>query len=82
MDLDRAGATLVEVTLDESSPAVGTDRTLGDLALPADATVVAIVRDELLLSPRDETQLCVGDHVVVLATRGAEQDVSKVFVGR
>jgi trk system potassium uptake protein len=81
MDLDRAGATLVEVTLDENAPAIEGDRTLADLALPADARVVAIVRDEIVVAPRDETRLSAGDHVIVLTTRGAESEISRVFVG-
>jgi trk system potassium uptake protein TrkA len=81
MDLDRAGATLVEVTLDGDAPAIEGDRTLGDLALPADARVVAIVRDDNVIAPRDETRLSEGDHVIVLTTHGAEAEISRVFVG-
>lgn len=81
MELDRAGATLVEVTLSEDAPAIKGDRTLGELELPPDARVVAIVRDENLLVPRDETRLSAGDHVIVLSTQGAESEIGKVFVG-
>lgn len=81
MELDRAGAALVEVTLDEDAPAIQGDRTLGDLELPTDARVVAIVRDEAIIVPREETRLSAGDHVIVLATHGAESELGKVFVG-
>jgi trk system potassium uptake protein TrkA len=81
MDLDRAGATLVEVTLDDDAPAIEGDRTLADLDLPADARVVAIVRDENVLAPRDETRLSAGDHVIVLTTRAAEEEINRIFVG-
>ena len=81
MELDRSGATLVEVTLDADSPALTADTTVADLALPADAQIVAIVRDEKVLIPRDDTRLSEGDHVVVLATHGAEAEIEKVFVG-
>ena len=80
MDLDRAGATLVEVTLDADAPAIEGDRTVADLALPADAQIVAIVRDERVLIPRDDTRLSEGDHVVVLTTQGAEGAIERVFV--
>ena len=80
MDLDRAGATLVEVTLDADAPAIEGDRTVADLALPADAQSVAIVRDERVLIPRDDTRLSEGDHVVVLTTQGAEGAIERVFV--
>jgi trk system potassium uptake protein TrkA len=81
MELDRAGATLVEVTLDADAPAIQGDRTVADLSLPADAQIVAVVRDEKVLIPRDDTRLSEGDHVVVLATHGAEHDIEQVFVG-
>jgi len=81
MDLDRSGAVLAEVTLDADSPAIEGDRTVGDLNLPADAQIVAIVRDEKALLPRDDTRLSEGDHVIVLATHGAEHLIEQVFVG-
>jgi trk system potassium uptake protein len=81
MELDRSGATLVEITLDADSPSLESDTTVADLALPADAQIVAIVRDEKVLIPRDDTRLSEGDHVVVLATHGAELEIERVFVG-
>jgi trk system potassium uptake protein TrkA len=81
MQLDKSGAALVEVTLDADAPAIQGDRTVGDLELPADAQIVAIVRDEKVLIPRDDTRLSEGDHVVVLATHGAEREIEQVFIG-
>ena len=81
MDLDRSGAVLVEVTLDADSPAITGDRTVADLELPADALIVAVVRDERTLIPRGDTRLSEGDHVIVLATHGAEHLIEAVFVG-
>jgi len=81
MQLDRSGAALVEVTLDADAPAIQGDRTVGDLELPADAQIVAVVRDQKVLIPRDDTRLSEGDHVVVLATHGAERDIEQVFIG-
>jgi trk system potassium uptake protein len=81
MELDRSGATLVEVTLDADAPAIEGDRTVADLLLPADAQIVAIVRDENVLIPRDDTRLSEGDQVVVLATHGAEVEIERIFVG-
>ena len=81
MELDRSGATLVEVTLDADAPAIEGDRTVADLLLPADAQIVAIVRDENVLIPSDDTRLSEGDQVVVLATHGAEVEIERIFVG-
>jgi trk system potassium uptake protein len=80
MQLDRSGAALVEITLDSDAPALEGDRTVADLQLPADAQIVAIVRDEKVLIPRDDTRLSEGDHVVILATNGAEHQIERVFV--
>jgi trk system potassium uptake protein len=80
MELDRAGAVLVEVTLDADAPAIEGDKTVGDLELPPDAQIVAIVRDDKVLIPRDDTRLSEGDHVVLLATHGSERDLERVFV--
>jgi len=80
MNLDRAGAVLVEVTLDDDSPAIHGDRTISDLNLPVGAQIVAIVRDEKAKAPRDDTRLAAGDHVVVLTTQGAEHLVEDIFV--
>jgi trk system potassium uptake protein TrkA len=80
MQLDRSGAALVEVTLDADAPAIQGDQTVGDLELPADAQIVAVVRDEKVLIPRDDTRLSEGDHVVVLATHGAEHEIEQVFI--
>jgi hypothetical protein len=36
---------------------------------------------EGVVAPRDETRLSVGDHVIVLTTKGAEHEIGKIFVG-
>jgi trk system potassium uptake protein len=81
MNLDRSGAVLVEVTLDDDSPAIVGSRTIEDLELPVDAQIVAVVRDEKTVVPRPGTRLLEGDHVIVLATQGAEHLIERVFVG-
>jgi trk system potassium uptake protein len=70
---------LVEVTLAESSPA--TDVAIGDLDLPRDAAVVAVIREAHVLAPRPDTVLSVGDEVLLLASGDADESVGRFLVG-
>lgn len=70
--LEQGNALLVEFTLGEESPAVG--KVIGELQLPRDCALVAIVRSDHVIVPRDETPLMVGDEVLAISTpeeRGA-----------
>jgi len=77
--LERGHANLVEVTLADTSPAVGTS--LAELDIPRDATIVAVVRSERLIVPRGDTVLEPGDEVLALVTGQAEQAVQALLVG-
>lgn len=70
---------LVEVTLAEDSPA--TSVAIGDLDLPRDAAVVAVVRESRVLAPRPDTVLSVGDEVLLLASCDADESVRRFLVG-
>jgi cell volume regulation protein A len=59
------------------SPAAG--RTVYDLALPGDAVVMLIVRDQQLVAPRGHTALQVGDHAFVLCHEGSAAQVRARF---
>ena len=78
LQLNRGEAQLVEVTLVAQSPAVG--HSLADLAVPRDATIVAVLRDRHVVVPRGDTVLQVDDEVIVLVTRGAEDAVRALLV--
>ena len=73
-------AQLVEVTLDEASPAAGL--ALADLNLPRDATVVAVVRDRHVIVPRGDTVVQAGDEVLALVTPESEEPVKSVLIGQ
>lgn len=73
LQLEGGRVSLVEVTLSEDSPANG--KQLKDLALPRDATVVAIVRRQHVVVPRGDTVLEVGDEVMILSTPDVEPAV-------
>jgi trk system potassium uptake protein len=77
--LERGHANLVEVTLADTSPAVGTS--LAGLDIPRDATIVAVVRRDRLIVPRGDTVLEPGDEVIALVTGQAEMAIQSVLVG-
>jgi trk system potassium uptake protein TrkA len=76
--LQFADAQMVEVTLAESSPAVG--KGLAGLGMPRDASVVAVVRDRHVIVPHGETVLKAGDEVLVLVTLESEDEVRRLLV--
>lgn len=79
LQLEQGKVSLLEVTLAEGSPADG--RTVGDLKLPADCTLVAVVRDRHVVAPTKETPLHVGDEVMALASPEAEADFKRALTG-
>jgi trk system potassium uptake protein TrkA len=72
-------ARLVEVTLAASSPAGG--RSIKELGVPRDATVVALIRERHVIVPRGETVMEPGDEVLVLVTPESEDEVKTILVG-
>jgi trk system potassium uptake protein TrkA len=79
LNLEQGKVALLEVTLDEGSPAA--DKTVGELRLPPDCTIVAIVRERHVITPSDETPLQVGDEVMALAAPEAEEDLRRALTG-
>ena len=77
--LEQGKVALLEVTLAEGSPAVG--RTVGDLRLPPDCTLVAVVRESHVIAPTDETPLQVSDEVMALAAPEAEAELKRALTG-
>jgi trk system potassium uptake protein TrkA len=79
LQFEGGDAHLVEVTLAEDSPARGTP--LADMAVPRDASVVAVVRGGRIVVPRGDTVMQVGDEVLVLVKSEAEDKVKALLVG-
>lgn len=79
LQLEQGKVTLLEVTLAEDSPAQG--KTIAELDIPADSTLVAIVRDRHVITPKPETPLHAGDEVLALATSQGEQDLQRALIG-
>ncbi|MGH9065970.1 MAG: potassium channel family protein [Acidimicrobiales bacterium] len=79
LTFEGSGARLVEATLTERSPASG--RSIADIGLPRDATIVAVTRDNHVVVPRGDTVLGAGDEVLALVEPEAEEEVRGLLVG-
>jgi trk system potassium uptake protein TrkA len=77
LKLDRSGAALVELTLEDGSSAVG--RPMYELRLPLDSAIVAIIRGEHVVIPQPETVFTVGDEIMAIAKPEAEEDLRKAL---
>lgn len=78
LQFEHGDARLVEVTLAEDSPAQG--KTISDLAVPRDATIVAVIRGGHVIVPRGDTVVRAGDEVLCLATGTGEDAIKRIFV--
>jgi trk system potassium uptake protein TrkA len=72
-------ARLAEVRLPESSPIDG--KTILELGVPRDATIVAVIRNERVIVPRGDTMVRSGDEVLVLVTSDSEDEVKRLLTG-
>ncbi len=79
LNLEQGKVALLEVTLAPSSPAVG--KTVSDLKMPPDCTLVAVVRERHVITPKPETPLQVADEVLALASPAAEGDLKRALTG-
>lgn len=79
LSLEQGKVALMEVRLAEGSPAEG--KTIGDLKMPPDCSLVAVVRDNHVIPPSDETPLHSGDEVLALAAPEAESDLKRALTG-
>lgn len=77
--LEQGKVGLLEVTLADGSPATG--KTIGDLNMPPDCTIVAVVRERHVIAPTPDTPLEVGDEVLALATPESEADLQRALAG-
>ena len=79
MTLEKGKVALVELTLADDTPLAG--QKVSDLELPADCTLVALVREGHVVTPRGSTSLQAGDEVLALASPEAQPDLERVLSG-
>jgi trk system potassium uptake protein TrkA len=77
LSFEGGRAKLAEVTLAQGSAVDG--KTIEQLGVPRDATVVAVLRNERLIVPRGDTMLRAGDEVIVLVTTESEEAVNRLL---
>jgi trk system potassium uptake protein len=77
LKLKKGDVSLVEITLEENSPAVG--KALKDLSLPVDVILVTIIRGTELILPKGSTVLEVGDEILSVTAPGGEAPLSKAL---
>jgi trk system potassium uptake protein len=79
LKLERGQVELLEVRLDARSPAVG--HRVEELDLPADVTLVGIVRQGHVTPCRGKTPFLEGDEVIALAATERHQELRRLLVG-
>jgi trk system potassium uptake protein len=79
LKLRKGQVSLVAEQLEASSKVIG--RTVGELELPPDCVLTAIVRGGQLVLPKATTQLHVGDEVLALVHEGQSKELAALLDG-
>ncbi len=79
MTFRQGQANLVEITLPPTAPVVG--RSVGDMRLPRDSALVAIVRGPRVVVPTPDEPLEAGDELLFVAVQDAETDLRVLVCG-
>ncbi|MCZ3385928.1 MAG: TrkA family potassium uptake protein [Actinomycetia bacterium] len=77
MEFEQGDANLVELTLPDDSPVVGSR--VGDITLPPDTTLVTIVRDRRVITPSPDDPLESGDELLFVTSDASEDAVQQTF---
>ncbi|HVM28228.1 MAG TPA: TrkA family potassium uptake protein [Mycobacteriales bacterium] len=77
LTLQKGAANLVEVTLAEDAPQVGT--LVGEVAWPADSALVAVLRDGRVIVPTPDMSLEGGDELLLVATAEVEVELDALL---
>ena len=75
----KGEANLVEITLPDNAKCCG--KTVGEVELPEDASLAAIVRDGRVISPREHDVYSSGDELLFVASANAENKLKACFIG-
>jgi trk system potassium uptake protein TrkA len=79
LPLERGRISIVELTVPADSPNAG--RPLYELRLPAEAAIVAIIRESHVVIPQPETVVTDGDEVIALASEESEETLRAAILG-
>jgi trk system potassium uptake protein TrkA len=79
MTFRQGQANLVEITLTDTAPVVG--KAFGDVRLPRDAALVAIVRGPRVVVPTSDEPLEAGDELLFVAVQDVESELRTLVCG-
>jgi trk system potassium uptake protein TrkA len=71
-------SNLVELTLPDSSSCIG--KTVGEIELPQDASLAAIVRDSRVIAPTPNDVFSAGDELLFVASAAAQDQIKACFI--
>ena len=74
----KGEANLVEITLPDTAACCG--KTVGEIELPEDASIAAIVRDGHVITPKDHDVFAAGDELLFVASAKAEEKLKSCFI--
>lgn len=77
MTLHHGRGTIVEITLGEDAPLVG--KAVGEVAVPAGAALLTILRGGAVIVPMAESSLAAGDELVFVTSADVEQQIRDAF---
>jgi trk system potassium uptake protein len=75
----KGQANLVEITLPDNAKCCG--KTVGEIELPEDASLAAIVRDGRVITPQEHDVFSSGDELLFVASAKAEDLLKACFIG-
>ena len=76
----KGEANLVEITLPDTATCCG--KTVGEVELPEDASLAAIVRDSHVITPKDHDVFAPGDELLFVASATAEGLIKSCFISK
>jgi len=77
LKLKKGDVSLVELTLEETSPGIG--KAIKDLALPSGVILVSIIRGSELILPKGSTILATGDEILAVTAAQGEMEIKKAL---
>jgi len=80
MSFKRGKLAIVRVDLPVDSPVI--NKQIKNIALPKDAVLVSIVRQEEVILPKGDTVLEAGDDIIAMAMVGNEARLINLLVGK
>lgn len=76
-EIESGVASLMDMEVPENADVVG--RMIQDIDVPDQCVVAAVIRDEMFVVPRGQTEIQAGDHVVFVGPDKAIQAAHKTF---